>query len=271
VVAVNKLDMVGWSHDRFDEISQQASGFLNTTGFQPKNISFVPISGLNGDNLIAHSTAPEAAWYQGATLLEELEASEPLTRALRKPFRMSISEIFRTQQSQLTIAGRIDAGTVQSGDVLLVQPSGEEAFVKSIEVDSEPADWAVAGQNANLALVGIDPIHVRVGDTLCDRANPVPVGDVFTLKVLAFDHLMPMSVEVIRGRLQAPGQIASMPAVLDKATGAVIKKKPRIVPPASVAHIIVKMKVKVPLEAGQRVVLRSEGQTVAAGMIVTNN
>ncbi|KAI1777040.1 hypothetical protein F4818DRAFT_408903 [Hypoxylon cercidicola] len=267
IVAINKLDTVGWSQSRFDEISQQVSGFLSATGFQLKNVSFVPVSGLLGDNIVRRSADAAAGWYDGKTLIEELESSEPMARALHKPLRLTISEVYRSTQSPLTISGRIDAGSLQAGDALLVQPSGEKAYVKSLELDQEPVDWAVAGQNVVIHLSNIDPIHVRVGDIICDTKQPIACVDTFTVKILAFDILMPMQVDVHRGRLHAAGQIVEMPALLDKVKGTVTKKKPRIVKPGSVARVVVKMGSKVPLEAGQRVVLRSGGDTVAAGLL----
>ncbi|KAH9996435.1 hypothetical protein F4779DRAFT_606954 [Xylariaceae sp. FL0662B] len=267
IVAINKLDTVGWSQERFDEISQQVSGFLSTTGFQLKNVSFVPVSGLHGDNMVKRSTNAAASWYTGNTLVEELESSEPMTRALHKPLRMTISEVYRSMQSPVTISGRVDAGSMQAGDALLVQPSGERAYVKSLELDQEPVDWAVAGQNIVVHLSNIDPIHVRVGDIVCDTRNPIPCIDTFTVKILAFDILMPMQVDVHRGRLHGAGQIWEITALLDKAKGTVQKRRPKIVKPGSVARVVVKLGTKVPLEAGQRIVLRSGGETIAAGLL----
>ncbi|KAF5023164.1 hypothetical protein F66182_4778 [Fusarium sp. NRRL 66182] len=268
VIAVNKLDMVGWSQERFDEINQQVNGFLTGLGFQTKNVDFIPISGLNGDNLVRRTEDPTASWYTGPTLIEALEDSEPSTaRALKKPFRMAISEVFRSTLGTTTIAGRVDSGSVQVGDALVVQPSGEEAYIKSIMVDSDMQDWAVAGQSVSIALTNIDPIHIRVGDMLCHAANPVSCGDTFTMKAMAFEHLMPMPVDLHRGRLHSAGQIVSITATLDKASGAVVKKKPRVVQPGGVARVVIKLSAKVPLEPGQRVVIRSGGETVAAGLL----
>ncbi|KAF5724752.1 elongation factor 1-alpha [Fusarium mundagurra] len=268
VIAVNKLDMVGWSQERFDEIAQQVSAFLAGLGFQPKNIDFIPISGLNGNNLVRRTEDTAASWYTGPTLIEALENSEPsTTRALKNPFRMAISEVFRSQLGTTTIAGRVDSGSVQIGDALLVQPSGEEAYVKSIMVDSDMQDWAVAGQSVSVALTNIDPIHIRVGDMLCHTKDPISCGDTFTMKAMAFEHLMPMPVDLHRGRLHSAGQIVSITATLDKATGAIVKKKPRVVQPGGVARVVIKLAAKVPLESGQRVVIRSGGETVAAGLL----
>ena len=268
-MAVNKLDTVEWSKERFEEISDQVSGFLTATGFQLKNIAFVPVSGLRGDNLVNRSKDEASKWYTGNTLIEELEASEPMTRAMDKPLRITISEVFRTTQSPTTISGRIDAGSLQTGDALLIQPSAEKAYVKSLELDGAPVDWAVAGQNIVIHLSNIDPIHVRVGDIVSSVTNPIPNIDSFTMKALAFDILMPMQVDVHRGRLHAAGQIVEIEALLDKLKGTVTKKKPKIVKPGSVARVRVKFgaELKVPLEMGQRVVLRSGGETVAAGLL----
>lgn len=268
IIAVNKLDMVGWSKERFDEISQQVNGFLTGLGFQIKNVTFVPISGLNGDNLVRRTEDSAASWYTGSTLVEALEDSEPsVARALKKPFRMAISEVFRSQQGTTTIAGRVDSGTIQVGDAVLVQPSGEEAYIKSIMADSDMQDWAVAGQSVSIALTNIDPIHIRVGDMLCPSAEPIECSDTFTLKAMAFEHLLPMPVDLHRGRLHSAGQIQAISATLDKATGAVVKKKPKVVQPGGVARVVVKLAAKVPLEAGQRVVIRSGGETIAAGLL----
>ena len=276
IVAVNKLDTVTWSKERFDEIEQQVCGFLSATGFQPKNISFVPVSGLHGDNLVKRSANPEASWYAGRTLIEELEASEPMTRALDKPLRMTISEVYRSStQHPLTISGRLDAGSLQMGDALVIQPSGEKAYVKAVELDGQAADWAVAGQNAVLHLSGIDAIHVRPGDVACDaRHPPVPCISRFTAKVLAFEVLMPMQVDVHRGRLHAAARIAALPALLDKVRGVPLRQNPKIVKPGDVARVEVRFDDGagaplrgVPLETGQRVVLRSGGNTVAAGLL----
>ncbi|KAF4464612.1 elongation factor 1-alpha [Fusarium albosuccineum] len=268
VIAVNKLDMVGWSQERFDEIMQQVSGFLTGLGFQNKNVTFVPISGLNGDNLVRRTEDPAASWYTGPTLVDALEDSEPsTTRALKKPFRMSISEVFRSQLGTTTIAGRVDSGSIQVGDALLVQPSGEQAYIKSVMVDSDMQDWAVAGQSVSIALTNIDPIHIRVGDMLCHAAAPINCSDTFTMKAMAFEHLMPMPVDLHRGRLHSAGQIVSITATLDKANGSILKKKPRVVQPGGVARVVIKLAAKVPLEPGQRVVIRSGGETVAAGLL----
>ena len=270
IVAINKLDTVSWSHDRFEEIEQQVSAFLAVVGFQAKNISFVPCSGLTGANIITRATDPNAAWYTGPIFIELLENSEPITRALEKPLRLTVNDIFRGGvQNPLSVCGRIDAGSVQVGDKILSIPSGESGYIKALDVDSEPAEWAVAGQNVTIHLSEIEAVHLKAGDTICPPSAPVKSVARFVVKILAFEHVTPMHVDVYRGRLHVPGRITELVAVLDKGSGAVVKKKPRLVKPGDVARVAVEVDVEggVPLEAPGRVVLRADGATVAAGLL----
>lgn len=269
VVAINKLDSVQWSKDRFDEIQQQLSAFLTTTGFQSKNMSFVPCSGLTGDNIAKRAEISQAQWYTGPILIEQLEASDPSQRVLDKPLRMTISDVFRGGvQNPLSISGRLESGNLQVGDRILAMPANETAVIRSIEIDSEPADWAVGGQNAILHLTEIEAKYLRAGDVICPPSAPIKNVTSITVKVLAFDHITPMHVEVHRGRLHAPGKITRLVAILDKATGAAVgKKKPRLVQPGAVARIVVEMETAVPLEAPDRVILRAGGETLAAGLL----
>ena len=124
-----------------------------------------------------------------------------------------------------------------------------------------------AGQNATIHLTGIDPIHLKIGDVISSPSNPIRTTNQLNVKVLAFEYLMPSGIDVHRGRLHAPGRISELVAVLDKSTGKITKKKPKIVQPGLVARLVVQLDSSVPLEKGQRVVLRSGGATIAAGLI----
>ena len=269
VIAVNKLDTVQWSQDRFDEISQQVSAFLTSAGFLAKNLAFVPCAGLTGDNIVRRASDPQASWYTGAPLISLLESSEPVTRALEKPLRMTVDDIFRGGvQNPLSISGRLDAGNVQIGDTVVIMPANQTASIKGLEVDSEPSDWAVAGQNVILHLADIEAKYLKSGDVVCPPAAPIQCITSFTVKILAFEHITPMHCEVHKGRLHAPGRVTKLVAQLDKASGVAVKgKKPRLIKPGSVAKVVVEVDDPIPLEQGGRVILRAGGETVGAGLV----
>ena len=269
VIAVNKLDTVQWSQDRFDEISQQVSAFLTSAGFLAKNLAFVPCAGLTGDNIVRKADDPQASWYTGPPLISLLESSEPVTYALEKPLRMTVDDIFRGGvQNPLSVSGRLDAGNVQIGDTVAIMPANQTASVKGVEVDSEPADWAVAGQNVILHLADIEAKYLKSGDVVCPPTSPIPCVTSFAVKILAFEHITPMHCEVHKGRLHAPGRVTKLGAQLDKASGTAVKgKKPRLIKPGSVARVIVEVDDAIPLEQGGRVILRAGGETIGAGLV----
>ncbi|KAF2494519.1 elongation factor 1 alpha [Lophium mytilinum] len=270
VVAVNKMDTVQWSKERFDEISQQMTAFLVSASFAAKNLTFIPCAGLTGGNIIRPppaKTFPDE-WYTGPTLIEALDASEPAKRALTLPLRLTVSDVFRGGiMHPLSISGRLDAGSCQVGDTVLAMPAGEAATIKGIESESESVDWAVAGQIVTLHLADIDPVHLRLGDIICTPNNPIQNIKRFTAKILAFEDVFPMSVDVFRGRMNAPAKVVRLVSTLNKASGAVEKKKPRIVAPGALAKVVVELEREMPLEVGTRVVLRAGGDTVAAGLL----
>jgi elongation factor 1 alpha-like protein len=268
IVAVNKMDTVSWSQERFEEIQQQMITFLTAASFSAKSITFVPCAGLTGENVTQRVRDSSAKWYTGGSLIEALDASEPAKRNITKPLRITIDNVFRGGiTNPISIAGRIEAGSVQVGDYILAMPDNETAVIKAIEVENEPVDWAVAGQIPTLHLADIDQVHLRLGDIVCDPKNPVKLIKSFTCKILAFEHVLPSSVDVFRGRLQAEGKITQLVSLLNKASGEITKKKPRIVKPAEVARVLVELEKELPLEAGTRVVLRESGNTVAAGLL----
>ena len=270
VVAVNKLDAVAWSQARYTEIEQQLAAFLTSAGFQKQNLTFVPCSGLGGQNVVAPPAKDLIPWYSSSgTLIGALDAIKPTARALQKPLRLVVNEVFRSgPQNLLSIGGRLEAGHVQVGERILAVPAAATCQVRGVEIAGESREWAVAGDNVVLQLSSdVEETALKAGDVICPPAHPVASVGEFLLKALAFECLTPMHVEVHRGRLHVGGRVAEMRAVVDKVTGKVLKLRPRVVQPGSLCRLRVVLDGVVPLEAGARVVLRAGGRTVAAGLL----
>jgi elongation factor 1 alpha-like protein len=268
IVAINKMDTVSWSKTRFDYISKHMTAFLTEASFPTKRITFIPLAGLTGENVVKRVDNHAADWYTGETLLESLERIELPERNMQKALRLSVADVFRgDMRSPLSIAGRIDSGTLQVGDVILTLPANETATIKAIEVQDQPVDWAVAGQIATLHLTDIDPVHIRKGDIMCPPNAPVKLVKAFSSKLLAFDHVLPCPVEVFRSTLNSPGGIRMLSAKLNKFTGEVVKKRPRVVKPGEVARVVVVLERELPIEEGMRVVVRERGRTIGAGLM----
>lgn len=274
IVAVNKLDSATppWNETAFNNVRHQASKLLTSAGFT-KTV-FVPCSGLGGQNVVQKLAADgETAWaakYDYQTLLQELERSAPASAdedLLRQPLRVQIADVFRGGiTNPLSVSGRITSGCVQIGDPLVIQPSGESATVKGIEISGKSQEWAVANQLCTLHLADIDAQHLRAGDILCCASQPVPVAKSFIAQVQAFESLLPQGVDVHMGRLHVSGNISALISTLD-AKGEVLRKKPRVVKEGQRSNVKIMLDAGVPLESGDRVVLRANGDTVAAGRV----
>lgn len=281
IVAVNKLDNMAWAEYRFTEIKDQLQVFLNSIGFTGSQTSFIPCSGLYGDNIVNKSAEEELlSWYKGPTLLEELENLRLVQRDIKAPLRMSITDVFRgTNSSLVNIAARINSGNVQTGETTIVVPSMESTLVKTIMISNNLRDWAVAGDNVELILANIDMMHLRAGDVMCSLSAPIKRARIFTARVIIFQLRIPLikgsNAIVYRGRTTEAFKITKLISVLDKSTGKILKSKPRHL--ASGQSAIIELEVIgkgcFPLETFKenkdlgRVVLRQDGNTVAAGVV----
>jgi len=279
IVAVNKLDVTtpAWSEEAYQTSCAEVSTLLKQAGFADSDIVAVPCSGLSGENVARRPDTGASAWIARVhkSLLQELEGSVPPEATLdsvKMPLRMQVADVFRGGVTNpLSVSGRVSAGNVQVGDTVTLQPSGETASVKGIEVGGDAKEWAVARQLCTLHLTDIDPQHIRTGDMLCASDHPVPVVKSFTAKVEALESLLPQSVDVHLGRLHAPGAIAQLMATVD-GKGGVLKKKPRMVKAGQVAMVKVRLDgAGVPVEGGVAVVLRAAGSTVAYGTVEQAN
>jgi bifunctional enzyme CysN/CysC len=163
VLAVNKMDLVGYNQAVFDEIVADYAAFAKTAGIE--SFTAIPVSGLQGDNITSRST--EMNWYGGPALLEHLETVPTASREpADEPFRMAVQWVSRPNQNFRGYAGRIASGRVRVGDPITVLPSGTRSFVERIVTFDGDLDQAVAGQSVTLSLT--DEVDCSRGDLIAD-------------------------------------------------------------------------------------------------------
>ncbi|KAK7061453.1 HBS1-like protein [Favolaschia claudopus] len=287
IVAVNKLDQVQWSKDRYEEICMMLRPFLVQSGFHPSKTSFVSIGAMQGVNLVTREGEDAkqlAQWYTGATLVELLDKLEPPQRDIASPARIPISNIYKGQGSGISVSGRLLSGVVQVGERLRICPGDETAVVKSIEVEEANVPWAAAGSNLSMALVNVDPIHLTIGSVLCPSSDPVSMASTFTARILIFETQVPIitgaTVELFHHSRDVPATISKLIATLDRASSKVVKSNPRVLTKGSFAEVQVTIRPSgssgnsIPIEpyaankAMGRILIRREGETIAAGVIM---
>jgi len=188
VVAINKMDLVGYAEEVFRAIVEDYSDFAARLGLV--DVTFIPMSALRGDNI----TEPSATmpWYRGTTLMGYLETVEvDEARAQRGPFRMPVQWVNRPNLDFRGFAGTIAGGVVRPGDRVRVQPSGRESTVARIVTRDGDLPLAVAGQSVTLTLA--DEIDISRGDMLSGADAPAEVADQFacTLVWMADEPMLP--------------------------------------------------------------------------------
>jgi len=182
VLAVNKMDLVGYSEDTFKQIVADYTEFASSIGIDA--FTAIPISGLAGDNIT--QVSENTPWYQGPALLDYLESVDlVVTRDQEKPFRMAVQWVNRPNLDFRGFSGQIATGTVKVGDSVRVVPSGKTSSIERIVTMSGDLTEAVAGQSVTLTLT--DEIDCSRGDVIAAAEDPPEVADQFEATIVWMD------------------------------------------------------------------------------------
>lgn len=277
-VAVNKLDTSNWSQERFNEIVKKLKAFLKQAGFKESDVTYVPCSGLTGENLVKPSTEGELLkWYSGPCLLDVIDKFNVPERPVAKPLRMSINDVFKGTGSGFCVAGRIENGRINKGDKVLVCPTKETAEVRGISINDLSTNVAFAGDQVSVTLSGVDMQNVSIGYILSDPIQQVPVTTRFEARIVVFNVKVPITkgfpVLIHYQSLVESANIVKLKAQLSKSTGELVKKKPRCLGNNSVAVVVIEVSKPICIERYKdvkelgRVMLRVAGVTIAAGLV----
>ncbi|GHT93984.1 sulfate adenylyltransferase subunit 1 [Betaproteobacteria bacterium] len=170
VVAVNKMDLVGYSQAAFEAIMRDYLEFAAKRGIE--DVHFIPISALNGDMVVERGESLD--WYQGATLLDILENATLAHDEHAEPFRFPVQYVCRPQESANPelhdyrgFMGRVESGSVKAGDAITILPSGLATTVKAVQSGGANIDAAIAGQSVTLLLA--DEIDISRGDMIAAK------------------------------------------------------------------------------------------------------
>ena len=178
VLAVNKMDVVGWDQARFDAIAGAYRAVAEEIGITETQA--IPLSALNGDNVTERGT--QSGWYSGPTLLDHLETVEVAPPGGNESFRMPVQYVNRPSSGFRGYCGRIASGAVASGDRVRILPSGAETEVERIVVWQGERERAARGDSVTLVLK--DERDVSRGDVIAAADDPVEVADQFQAQLL---------------------------------------------------------------------------------------
>jgi bifunctional enzyme CysN/CysC len=187
VLAINKLDMVGYAREVFDIIDRDYREFAEKLGFEA--IVSIPMSALVGDNVTTRSA--NTPWYAGPSLMEHLESVGAARANATSPLRMPVQWVNRPNHEFRGFSGRLLGGSVKPGDAVRVLPSGKQSKVaRVVTLDGDLAK-AVEGQSITLTLA--DEIDISRGDVICAAADPSGLADQFEASIvwMSEDAMLP--------------------------------------------------------------------------------
>ncbi len=182
VLAVNKMDLVDYSQQVFDEIVADYTAFAHEIGI--KSFTAMPISGFKGDNITTLSE--NTPWFTGQPLIEHLESVElDLTTDQTKPFRLPVQWVNRPNLDFRGFSGLISSGSVKPGDAVRVLPSGKTSTVTKIVTLDDELDEAVAGQSVTICFA--DEVDCSRGNVIAVADAPPEVSDQFEATIVWMD------------------------------------------------------------------------------------
>jgi bifunctional enzyme CysN/CysC len=178
VLAVNKMDLVGYSQETFDGIVAEYRELARRLGIA--SVQAIPLSGLAGDNVV--SASPAMPWYRGPTLLRHLDAVEVARPTASRPFRLPVQWVCRPSQDFRGFAGQVASGSAALGDELANAATGRRSRIRSLQVGDRTVERVEAGQSVMLTLA--DEIDVARGDVLAAAEAQPAVSDQFGAHLL---------------------------------------------------------------------------------------
>jgi len=277
IIALNKMDAVGYDEKKFNEAKDAVSKLLSSVGFKVADIPFVPVSAYQGDNVFKKSD--KMPWYKGGTLFETLDATiKPVERPLNKPLRMSIQSVLNITGVGSVVTGKIETGIMKPNDKVIIEPAGVAGEIKSMEMHHKQLAQAIPGDNIGVNIRGVDKKNVKKGDMVGKPDSPPTVAKEFTGQIIVLQHPTVMTkgyTPVFHlHTAHVAGKIIEIIKKIDPKTGAEVTTDKDLLKTGDAAIIKVQPLQPVVIEKQSefpelaKFAIRDMGKTVAAGICI---
>ena len=178
ILAINKIDLVGYSQKVFNKIEENFREFATALNFE--TIKCIPISALKGDNIT--SISGNIPWYNGPHLISLLEDIKLSKQNEKESFRFPVQIVNRPNQNFRGFSGTIASGSIKKGEKIIIMPSGKSSRIKNIVMMD--GDLEIARKHQAVTLTLIDEIDISRGDIICSREEPVQTSDQFQAQII---------------------------------------------------------------------------------------
>ena len=284
VVAINKMDTVDYAEERYNEIATEMKRMFKEeiqASWNIDEISFIPVSGIEGDNL--KDKSDNMGWYKGDTLFGRLDKFTVPGKPTDKPLRLPIQDVYSIQGIGTVPSGRVETGIMKPGDSVIFNPTGKKAVVNTIQMHYEEIPSAEPGDNIGFAVKGLGKNEIKRGDVVGHQDNPPSIVDTFNAQVIVIRHptVIPVGyTPVIHG---GTAQVAcKFETIIDKITTSKAGKKIKVADPTTLkngdrATVVMRPVKPMVMESFKeipqlgRFAIRDMGQTVAVGVVTKVN
>ena len=274
IIAINKMDLVDYSEDKYNELKEEVSNLIKTVGFNPADVPFIPLSAFEGDNIVDASA--NTSWYKGPTLIDALDALTAPDKPTNLPLRIPIQDVYSITGVGTVPVGRVETGVMKKGENVIFEPAGASGEVKSIEMHHEQFEVAEPGDNIGFNVRGVGKNDIRRGDVAGHTDNAPTVAKEFDAQIVVLQHPGVITVGYTPVFHCHTSQVActflELSKKLNPATGAVDEENPDFLKTGNAAIVKIKPTKPMCLENAKeipqmgRFAIRDMGQTVAAGL-----
>ena len=276
IVAINKMDTVNYSQERYEEVKEGITKLLRMVGYKVTEIPFVPTSAWNGDNVT--SLSEKTPWYKGPTLHEAFDTFNEPPRPIDKPLRIPIQDVYSIRGVGTVPVGRVETGVLKVGDRVVFMPPKVVGEVKSIETHHTRIEQAIPGDNIGFNVKGIERTQLRRGDVAGHPDTPPKVAEEFVGRIFVLYHPTAIAAgytPVLHVHTSTtPVTFVELVQKIDPRTGSVAEEKPSFIKQGDAAIVRFKPMKPVVIERYQdlpplgRFAIRDSGRTIAAGTVI---
>ncbi|KAF5410418.1 MAG: translation elongation factor EF-1 subunit alpha [Euryarchaeota archaeon] len=277
IIAINKMDSVDYSEDRFNEVKEDVSALVKIVGYKPDDMNFIPTSALFGANIAESSS--DTAWYKGPTILEALDLFVAPEKPTTLPLRIPIQDAYTISGIGTVPVGRVETGVMKPGDKVTFMPSGATGEVKSIEMHHEEIPEATPGDNIGFNVRGVGKKDVRRGDVVGPASDPPTVASEFTAQIVVLQHPSAISAGYTPvfhcHTAQTACTFLSLDKKLDPRSGEVLEENPSFIKAGDAAIVTIMPTRPMVIEEVNKIpqlgrfAIRDMGTTIAAGMCIS--
>ena len=244
IIVINKMDLVGYKEERFEEVKKNILEFIAKLAIMPKQV--IPISAMKGDNVAKKSE--KMNWFNGPTILEALDTFKLLGNPINKPMRYPIQDVYDVDGKKIFV-GRVESGILKQGEEIILLPSGKKTHIKSVEEFLAAPTEATAGKAVGVTL---DEESAKRGEVISEVSDQPKTVSEFEANVFWMSNAGFKEGDAINLKIateEVPCVIEKINRVIDSSTLEVISENASELEANEVGEVLIKTERPVVVES----------------------